>query len=384
MVPTATPALASSTTPADAIKSLIARANDDQQQAFAQHDDTLMRDTATSAYYEELVKINSDLTQGGVTGIKLLGMDFGPITMTSPTAAEATTTETWQTTFANGTHQESQDRNVYTLTQVAGAWKIQADSHPDSSVDQVPTVTAPSTAGQPPSPSTPSTIARPGQSRNWAGYSATNGTFSAVSGTWIVPHPSPTGAFGVDATWVGIGGEQSRDLIQAGTETDVSGTGQAQYQAWIELLPQASHPVPLEVSPGDNVTISIKLQQAPDQWHIAIANDTTGKRYETTVTYASSQSSAEWIEEAPSSGRRLIPLDDFGIVRFTNGSAVKDGKQVTLSQAGARPVTMINANGDPVATPSALDITGAGFSVTRNTPAPSQQPVPPQRRRATQ
>ena len=82
-------------------------------------------------------------------------------------------------------------------------------------------------------------------SRNWAGYAATRGSYTAVSGTWTVPQFAASSPAGVDAIWVGIGGADSPDLIQAGTQQQTSGAGRTQYSAWIETLPQASRTVPL-------------------------------------------------------------------------------------------------------------------------------------------
>jgi hypothetical protein len=50
--------------------------------------------------------------------------------------------------------------------------------------------------------------------------------------------------------------------------------------------------------------------------------------------------------------RRVVLLDRFGTVRFTNASAVKDGQAVTPSAAGALAVTMVNnKTGVTLATP---------------------------------
>src|SRR5437868_1901434 len=86
---------------ADAIKATIQRANDEQQRAFAAHDPTLMRDTATGDYYDQLVQTNRDLENGGVTAIQLVALEWGPITLQGATGAQATTIETWRTTFSD-------------------------------------------------------------------------------------------------------------------------------------------------------------------------------------------------------------------------------------------------------------------------------------------
>lgn len=374
---TASPALADADV--QAIKTVIQRANEEQARALASHDPTIMRDTATSEYYDELVAIQRDLEAGGVTAIKLIALEWGPVTVQG-TTAQATTYETWQTTFADGSTEQARDRNVYTLVRRTGAWLIQADDHPDAALNRaggggtpagaVPTPgTAPTTPGQP----HPRGATGAEQSANWSGYVATGGSFTAVSGTWTVPRVSGTQPGAGDATWVGIGGERSRDLVQAGTDATVLGTGRVRYTAWIETLPQAAQTVPLTVNPGDTVTVSLS-QQSSGIWLIRFENHTTGQQYQTTVRYSSSLSSAEWIEEAPAGGRRTLPLDDFGTVQFRNTTTVKDGQQMTAAQAGARPIAMVDRSGEVLARPSALDDDGAGFSVTRLAAAPATAP----------
>jgi hypothetical protein len=78
----------------------------------------------------------------------------------------------------------------------------------------------------------------------------------------------------------------------------------------------------------------------------------------------------EWVEEAPSAGRGVLPLADFGTINFSAASAVKDGKSVDLTQLGARPITMVGPSGQALAVPSAIGGDGKSFSVDR-TDAPA-------------
>ncbi len=346
---------------AAAIKAVIQRADDEQQQAFAANDPTLMRDTATAAYYDELVQTNQDLADNGVTAITLVTLEWGSLAQRSPTIVEAITFETWRTTYADGTTDQGRERNVYTVVQESGAWKVQADAHPDTTtvVDQ-PNPGGTGSGGIAPLPASP---AGAGQSQNWSGYAATGGIFTAVSGSWTVPTVTATSGSSADATWVGIGGVATHDLIQAGTEATVTG-GRVRYNAWVEMLPQSAQRVALTVRPGDSITVAI-TQQGDGTWLIAFQNRTTGQQYQVTETYTSSRSSAEWVEEAPSTGQRLVPLDDFGTVQFQAASAVKDGQPVAIAQAGGTAITMIDQRGQPLASPSALGADGASFSVSR-------------------
>jgi Peptidase A4 family len=132
------------------------------------------------------------------------------------------------------------------------------------------------------------------------------------------------------------------------------------------MLPQAAQRVPLKVSAGDTVSVSI-TEQGEESWQIRIRNTTTGQSYQKTVTYQSSHSSAEWIEESPPVGRRtLLPLDNFGTVRFTDATTVEDGQLRTIAQADGQPITVTNQTGQPLAQPSMLSSDGASFSVKRS------------------
>jgi hypothetical protein len=366
-----------------AIQQVIQRADDEQAQAFASNDPTVMQDTSTSDFYQTQVSTNQDLSTNGVSDIKLANIEWGAVTVNGASAT-ATAWETWTTSYADGTTEQSRDRNVYTLVQQNGNWVISADDHPDDLVGAgAPATTVPGQGnGQPGAPSgrgNPVPGTQPGQparprpttgqdvSQNWSGYAATGGTYTSVSGTWTVPQFTPDSPAGADATWVGIGGVSSRDLIQAGTQQTVSGSGSTQYEAWVETLPQASHPVPLAVNPGDSVSVSIsQLPQGQDQWQVAFTNSTTGQTYQVTEHYASSLSSAEWIEEAPSAARgRQLPLDTFGSISFSQGSTVKNGQTLNIAASGAQPITMVSRGNRQTVHPSSLGADGSSFTVTQ-------------------
>ena len=94
-------------------------------------------------------------------------------------------------------------------------------------------------------------------------------------------------------------------------------------------------------------------------------NNTTNGTYNVTVQYDSSNSSAEWVQEAPSVGRGLVSLDLFGTVQFSGASAVRDGKTMSASALGAKAITMINRQGQALAQPSTIAGDGSTFSITR-------------------
>ncbi len=342
----------------NSIRKVIQQTNQEQVQALAARNPAVMQDTATTSYYQQSVQTLNDLLNSGVTAIQLVNLQWGSITLQNATTAQATTSETWSTKFSDGSTMNETDTNVYTLVLQNDAWKVQDDQHPDTGKQQP---SAPSAPVAPVAPA-PAGGAR-SQSRNWSGYAAAGGSFTAVSGTWIVPNVS-AGTTGMDATWVGIGGVTSRDLIQAGTQAVVH-SGQVSYSAFWETLPQVSQEVPLTVNAGDAVSVSI-ARQSDGTWQIIIRDATNNQSWENSVTYQSSLSSAEWIEEAPGAGRRtLLPLDAFGSVTFTGARTVENGQTRTVAQAGGQPITMGSGAGQALALTSALAANGDSFSVTR-------------------
>ncbi|HYV22850.1 MAG TPA: G1 family glutamic endopeptidase [Candidatus Bathyarchaeia archaeon] len=338
-----------------AVKDVISRANQAQVQAYARNDPTLMRATATDSYYQELLQTNQGIQSSGARSIELVSLDWVDVT-TSGTTAQASTNETWRTTYTDGSVAESTDRNDYTLVLQSGAWKISADVQPTTQIISPSTGVTPGVT----QPGTPASVTS--SSSNWSGYAASGGTFTSVTATWTVPTVSANSS-GADATWVGIGGLSSGDLIQAGTQAMVDGSG-VTYTSWIEMLPQSSRDVPLSISAGDSVTVSI-TQQSGNDWLIAMKNNTTGGTYNVTVQYSSSNSSAEWVQEAPSVGRGLVSLDQFGAVQFSGATAVRDGKTMSLASLGAKAITMINGQGQAIAQPSTLSSDGSSFTVAR-------------------
>ena len=204
-------------------------------------------------------------------------------------------------------------------------------------------------------------------STNWSGYVAVSGTFSAVSASWYVPQVTGNGSTTTaDATWVGIGGVSSNDLIQVGTDNTVDASGKVTSVIFYELLPAAAQMVTgFTVSPGDLIQAS--LTGSGSTWTISATDVTTKQIFKTDVSYASTMSSAEWVQEDPSyvSGQ-LVPLDNFGTVNISGGSVTKNGAVMSLASAGVSSITLVNSSGQVLASPSGLTSDGAGFSVTRH------------------
>jgi hypothetical protein len=211
-----------------------------------------------------------------------------------------------------------------------------------------------------------------GTSYNWSGYVASGGSFTSVGSSWnISPAISPS-ANTAEATWIGIGGVTSSDLIQVGTQTIINSSEQIVYQAFYEILPSDSVIIPVTINPGDSVTATVS-QQSAGQWNIYFIDNNNGQSYQASLQYSSSLSSAEWIEEMPTdaSTNSFIPINNFGTRQFYNASTTKNGFSENLLNAGAQELTMINISGQALVSTSAIGSDGASFTATRTSAVPT-------------
>jgi len=210
-------------------------------------------------------------------------------------------------------------------------------------------------------------------STNWAGYMAGSGNYTAISGSWNIPSVTAnTNGTAADAAWIGIGGVKSRDLIQVGTEDTVTSKGSVT-TAFYELLPNNARTITqLTITPGDSMSASIS-EISSGQWRITITDATTGHTYTTTKSYFSSQSTAEWIEEDPSTTNgQLIPLATFTPITFTNGTVTavdtnNASSVLTIGNSDAQPIILISSVDQvvtPLVTPSIIGNDGQSFTVT--------------------
>lgn len=193
-------------------------------------------------------------------------------------------------------------------------------------------------------------------SLNWSGYATAPGSgITGVKSTFKVPTVSIAPP-GFAANWTGIGGYNTQDLIQAGTsEDELQG-----YYAWYEILPASETPISGTVNPGDVMTVDIH-NVGTNLWSVSIANNTRGWTWQRNISYVSTESSAEWIFEAPTVGVQTIPANT-GTNYFGPTSTFTDGSGThTIAQGNPDKIDMgflVNE-----ATPSALNSNGQSFNV---------------------
>ena len=194
-------------------------------------------------------------------------------------------------------------------------------------------------------------------STNWSGYAATGTTYKSVSASWTEPTArcSPGGQY--SSFWVGLDGDGSSTVEQTGSEADCQG-GSPQYYSWYEMYPSAPVNFSNPVSPGDQFTGSVTYDSG-SSFTLKLSDTTKG--WSQTVNQSlsgASRASAEVIVEAPSSVTGVLPLADFGTVKFSGSTA--DGSQ--LSSLHPAEITMVSSSGTQEDRISALS--GGSYTAT--------------------
>jgi hypothetical protein len=209
-------------------------------------------------------------------------------------------------------------------------------------------------------------------STNWSGYALSTpaGAVSHVAGNWKVPAVASTNS-GYSSAWVGIDGWSNGTVEQIGTDSDYL-NGHARYYAWYEMYPAAPVNLTMTITPGDTISATVDYVGS-NQFALSITNVTTNSTFSTTQTSSTAQlSSAEWIQEAPSSFTGVLPLANFGTINFSGANATVNGTNSLADNAGSGTtlfqVDMANRNGSLKTTTSTLSDAAtpapSSFSVT--------------------
>jgi hypothetical protein len=139
---------------------VVQHSNDEQIQAVATSNPSLVADTVTGEYAQQLVAALQRMHDAQVTGISLLDLKWGPISVAADgTSATVTTFETWRVTSTAGTVDDEPTRNDYTLVMDNGTWKIKADTQTVGAPTPAVTNTPIATPTVPPATPTPTATA---------------------------------------------------------------------------------------------------------------------------------------------------------------------------------------------------------------------------------
>ena len=245
-------------------------------------------------------------------------------------------------------------------------------------------------------------------SSNWSGYAVNGsaGSVTSASASWIVPTVSGGMGTAYAAFWTGIDGFSSSTVEQIGTLSQSSSSFSFRgskttvtYYAWYEFYPSenimpittATSPsnAPATVKPGDSIFAEVTYISGTT-FSLTINDKTEGWTFTTTGSQpGATESSAEWIAEAPSSSTGVLPLANFGHVNYGEdytstamtcyatvnsvpgsiGSFLKGASVASSTDVQSLTMATLMSFGRytyvlPEATPSALSSDGTSFSIT--------------------
>jgi hypothetical protein len=198
-------------------------------------------------------------------------------------------------------------------------------------------------------------------SGNWSGsvvYAAKGQSFKWLEGDWVVPNvDAPTaGPWYYCASWIGIDGDGSPDVFQAGVESEVTRNGTTvttNFYPWWEWYPIPEVQITnFLVRPGDMVTMMLCSAQGAGSTTgtVFFTNRTTGASTSVGLTAPAGTTlagnCAEWIVEAPTVGGSQSAVADYGEVFFSACEAVTD-EGITINGGTGDNINM-TANGTVV------------------------------------
>jgi Peptidase A4 family len=202
-------------------------------------------------------------------------------------------------------------------------------------------------------------------SGNWSGsvaFPPQGQTFRWVEGQWTVPNPyTQTDGSYYASEWVGIDGWNSPDVLQAGTETEITKIWfitQRNVYAWWEWYPAGEVAVTnLPVSPGDVMSCLICVNSATTAT-VYYSNRSNGVSTTFTITAPRGTTlqgnCAEWIVERPGVGGGTASLADYDVVYFDGSVAGSAGPNVigVTDLGSGTPVTMVGNQNASLSVPT--------------------------------
>lgn len=219
-----------------------------------------------------------------------------------------------------------------------------------------------------------------GTSYNWSGSVDFSGASSYGSSSfyylyaeYVVPiaeqaYGACTGSWDYSSAWIGIDGDGSGDVLQAGTESDAYCSGSTKssyYSAWYEWYPYGSVRIGFPVAPGDDLFVEV-WNTSSTQGYMYMVNYQTNQYTEIGFTAPSGThlvgNSAEWVVERPSVGGSLATLTNYISTYFSNAGAY------TFSNAFYQPgsssalqLTMLDNSGKAISYPTTLGTNAIWF-----------------------
>ena len=240
----------------------------------------------------------------------------------------------------------------------------------------------------------------PESSSNWSGFELLRALkiggpatlhfdepYDWVTGTWHVPIvTSEFNTSTYSSLWIGLDGDGTSDLVQAGTEQEsinISFTffniTFSTYYGWTEFLPQQSTEQRITnfpINPGDEIFAEVWIGNPGSSptlsgaFGVFLLENLTTSQYTSIYTPVGSTrvggSEAVWIMERPTVGGNLPDLADYGSATMLNAYARKANSPrgtgyVPYQGARSRQITMFNAS-DTLSTVTPIDTYSMQFN----------------------
>jgi hypothetical protein len=224
------------------------------------------------------------------------------------------------------------------------------------------------------------------QSYNWSGYAVGNtqtsysaSSFYAVEANYVVPVAAQaygvcTGGWDYSASWVGIDGYGSNDVLAAGTDSDAycSGSTKAvRYTAWYEWYPSKEVSIGgFPIAPGDDLFVEVWSTSAT-VGHAYMVNYNTNQVVNLTFNAPSGTmltgNSAEWVMERPFLAGTLTTLTNYVQDVFLGAFAFDFNSHVSYpgypySGVTAVPMLMLDNSGNEISTPELINFNDVLFT----------------------
>jgi hypothetical protein len=189
-------------------------------------------------------------------------------------------------------------------------------------------------------------------STNWSGsvaVAARGDSCTYVAGQWTVADPNtPAGKSGAfySSSWVGIDGDGSPDVLQAGTASEIV-NGTRKVYAWWEWYPNYEVAITnFPVNAGDTMYCLICVTSSTTAG-IYLTNQSTNHLTSFSITAPRGTTlvgnCAEWIVEAPTVGGNQATPPDYGVVYFDEAIAGTRNRAV-LNAFNATPIDMVSGS----------------------------------------
>jgi hypothetical protein len=209
---------------------------------------------------------------------------------------------------------------------------------------------------------------------NWSGFVVLSGaktygneSFYLIATDVVVPvarqaFGACTGGIDFGSSWVGIDGDMSPDVLQAGVEFDaycVAGNNEAYYSPWYEWYPNTAVRITnLPTSPGDDLYVVV-YHTSPTQGIAHMANINTNQYLSVNFTAPAGTklvgNSAEWITERPGSIAGITTLTNYIADTYFNAIAYTEkGKKYYPGSSSSKTVIMLDNNGKEISFPTHL------------------------------